>query len=400
MDLLNKAFAKPYNTGTETVSLSQGLGRVLANPIISPINLPGFRRSTVDGFALRAADTYGASESKPAWLRLVAEVKMGQMPDFTLAPGEAALVPTGGALPQGADGVVMVEYTHQELVDEVEVQRPTAVGQNVIAADADTQQGKEVLAPGLVLRPEHLGLLSGLGFEHVEVRRPLQAVVFSTGDEVVAPGEELSPGQVRDINGPMLVASLIRDGCQAKYGGILPDNLREVTTALEGALADSDIILISGGSSVGQRDYTAAAIEALGPPGVLVHGIGIKPGKPTIVGSSGGIPIIGMPGNPTSAQVVYTILLRPLLYRLQTSRPAPLPATIKAEFSRSHQGSSGRWEFVRVRLEKRNGKTMAIPLLGESGLIFTLTDADGLVALTSNVKGIQAGAIVEVIPLG
>jgi molybdopterin molybdotransferase len=399
--LVNQTFSQPKDSCTELVNLTQAVGRVLADRVVSPSNLPGFRRSTVDGFALRAEDTYGATEAKPAWLRVIGEVKMGQIPGFALSPGETALISTGGAMPQGADAVVMVEYTFQELKDEVEVQRPVAVGENVIEADADTREGEEVFAPGLVLRPEHIGLLCGLGIEAIEVRLRLRAVVFSTGDEVVAPGNSVNPGQVRDINGPMLVAALSRDGCQASYGGILPDSLDEVTGALVEALAASDIILISGGSSVGQRDHTAAAINSLGPPGVLVHGIGIKPGKPTIIGmSSGGCPIIGMPGNPTSAQVVYTVIIRQLLHRLQTGRPAPPPATLKAEFTRSLQGSSGRWEYVRVRLEQRDGRTLAIPLLGESGLISTLAYADGLVALSPTVKGIEAGTMVEVMPLG
>ncbi len=398
--LIERTFPGPSNTGLETVATSQAVGRILAAPVVAPYSLPGFRRSTVDGFALQAASTDGASEAKPVRLRIVGEVAMGRLPDFTLASGEAALIPTGGALPQGADAVIMVEQTHQNQADAVEIQRAVAARENVIEADADARQGAEVFAPNLELRPEHIGLLCGLGLETIAVRQRLRATVFSTGDEVVAPDAPANPGQVRDINGPMLVAALFRDGCQARYGGILPDRLDRVGDTLRAALADNDLILISGGSSVGRKDHTAAAIAALGPPGILVHGIRIKPGKPTIVGlSEEGRPLLGMPGNPTSAQVAYLLVVRPLLRRLQTGRSPTIPATIKAEFTRSFQGGSGRAEYVRVRFEQREGKMLATPLLGESGLISTLTGADGLVALPAGVQGIEAGALVEVLLL-
>ena len=399
--LIERTFPGPRETGLETVATSQAIGRVLAAPVISPCALPGFRRSTVDGFALLAASVQDASATKPARLRIAGEVAMGRLPDFTLTSGEAALIPTGGALPQGADAVVMVEHTRQALANEVEIQRPVAARENIIEADADARQGVEVFAPNLELRPEHIGMLCGLGLATLAVRPRLRATVFSSGDEVVAPDAPANPGQVRDINGPMLVAALTRDGCQSWYGGILPDRLDRVGDTLRAALADSDVILISGGSSVGRKDHTAAAIAALGPPGILVHGIGIKTGKPTIFGMSAeGRPLLGMPGNPTSAQVAYLLIVRPLLRRLQTGRSPAIPATVKAEFTCSLQGGSGRAEYVRVRLEQREEKSWATPLLGESGLISTLTDADGLVALPASVQGIEAGTLVEVLPLG
>jgi molybdopterin molybdotransferase len=399
--LIERTFPGPRKTGLDTVATRQAIGRVLAAPVISPCALPGFRRSTVDGFALQAASVQDASAKKPARLRVAGEVAMGRLPDFTLVPGEAALIPTGGALPQGADAVVMVEHTLQALANEVEIQRPVAAWENIIEADADARQGAEVFASNLELRPEHIGLLCGLGLETIAVRRRLRATVFSTGDEVVAPDAPANPGQVRDINGPMLVAALTRDGCQARYGGILPDRLDRVSDTLRAALADNDLMLISGGSSVGRKDHTAAAIADLGPPGVLIHGVGIKPGKPMIVGqSAAGHPLLGMPGNPTSAQIAYLLVVRPLLRRLQTGRSPAIPATITAELTRSLQGGSGRAEYARVRLEQREGRTLATPLRGESGLISTLTDADGLVALPASVRGIEAGALVEVLPLG
>lgn len=399
--LIERTFPGPRDTGLEIVATSQAIGRVLAAPVISPCAVPGFRRSTVDGFALQAASVQDASERKPVRLRVAGEVAMGRLPDFTLASGEAALIPTGGALPQGADAVVMVEYTHQDQANEVEIHRAVAARENVIEADADARQGAEVFASNLELRPEHLGMLCGLGLATVAVRPRLRATVFSSGDEVVAPDAPANPGQVRDINGPMLVAALARDGCQARYGGILPDCLDRVGDTLRDVLAGSDLILISGGSSVGRKDHTAAAVTALGPPGILVHGIGIKPGKPTIVGmSAGGCPLLGMPGNPTSAQVAYLLVVRPLLRRLQTGRSPAIPATITAALTRSLQGGSGRAEYARVRLEQREGRTLATPLRGESGLISTLTDADGLVVLPASVRGIEAGALVEVLPLG
>lgn len=400
MDLIREHFPGPGQLATEDVSPLEALNRVLAGEVISPHDLPGFRRATVDGYAVRAAETAPARDGEPVYLKLRGEVVIGHLPGFALQPGEAAAIPTGGAVPFGADAVVMLEQTTL-FPGEVEILKGVAPGANILEANDDLSRGQLVYAPHMFLRPEHLGFLCAMGMQQIQVKAPVRAVVFSTGDEIVPWQQIPAIGQVRDSNGPMLAAALAGDGCQASYGGILPDDLEAVTKALRDSVERADIILISGGSSVGQRDVTAAAIRALGPPGVLVHGVAIKPGKPTIIGKSKeGIPVLGMPGNPVSAQVIYNLIVRPILHRLLTGQDLPPKGTIAAILDRSLKGPSGRSEYVRVRLEQRAGKLYAVPVLGESGLLSTLALADGIIKIPLDVVGLEAGEVVEVTPLG
>lgn len=384
----------------ERLPAAAAVGRILAEDVFAPHDLPGFDRSTVDGYAVVARDTFGASESLPAYLKLRGQVIMGSIPDFAVSSGEAVYVPTGGALPRGADAVVMIEYTAQTADDEIEVMRPVTKGENVIFKNEDVTAGQRVLTAGTVLRPEHIGLLQGLGIMEIAVKPRLKTVVFSTGDEIVPPESPVVPGKVRDMNGPMLVAALTRDGCDACYGGILPDSLQRVTQAVASALADCELVIISGGSSVGQRDVTAQVIDSLGPPGVVVHGVAIKPGKPTIVGlTRQGKMILGLPGHPVSAQIVYTVVVGRLLEYLLGAQQLPRQATIRAVLARSLSGASGRDHYVRVKLMVQDGELRAVPVLGESGLLSTLAEADGLVVIPATVRGFSKGELVEVIPL-
>jgi molybdopterin molybdotransferase len=397
---IREHFPGPGPLTMEDVNPLEALGRVLARKVVAPHDLPGFRRATVDGYAVRAADVARARDGEPVYLKLRGEVVMGQLPGFTLAAGEAAVIPTGGAVPPGADVVVMLEHTNL-YPGEVEILKGAAQGTNIIEANDDVCQGQMVFAPHMFVRPEHVGFLCAMGVQRIPVKAPLRAVVFSTGDEIVPWHQTLAMGQVRDANGPMLAAALTGDGCQATYGGILSDDLEIVKKALKDSVERADIILISGGSSVGKGDVTAAAIQSLGPPGVLVHGVAIKPGKPTIIGKShGGVPVLGMPGNPVSAQVIYKLIVRSILHRLLTGKDMPPQGTIAAILDRSLKGPSGRSEYVRVRLEQRADKFYAVPVLGESGLLSTLALADGIIMIPLNVVGLEAGEVVEVTPLG
>ncbi len=384
----------------ERVPLLRTVGHVLADHLPAPRDVPGFRRSTVDGYAVRAADTSRAAETFPSYLRVTESVAMGEVPRFSLGAGEAAEIATGGMLPQGADAVVMLEYTDRSLPEEIEVVRPVVEGEDVIREDEDVSWGQVVFEDGTYLRPPHVGVLAALGLAHAEVWSPLRAAVFSTGEEVVAPGEPPPPARICDSNGPMLLAALECDGVEANYEGILPDHQDEVMEALQDALSRAFLVLISGSSSVGRRDVAARVIEALGPPGALFHGVAMTPGKPTIAGGTeDGRAVFGLPGHPVSAQVAYNVLVRDVVYRLQGRNRAPVEPRVEAAMARPLPGVSGRTQFVRVALKEGRDGLEAHPIMGKSGLLHTLARADGLVEIPSTRRGVDAGETVEVMLL-
>ncbi|MGQ9557736.1 MAG: molybdopterin molybdotransferase MoeA [Desulfurispora sp.] len=386
----------------EEVSLLEAAGRRLAAPVHSREDIPGFARSTVDGFAVRAADTFGASEGLPAYLDLDGEILMGQEVVRPLSPGAARRIPTGGMLPPGADAVVMVEYS--EPLDErtIGVVRPVAPGENVVQRGEDLAAGQTVLEAGCRLRPQELGLLAALGVASVPVLVRPRVGIVSTGDEVVPPESIPAPGQVRDINSYALAGQVEQAGGRAHLYGIVRDSAAELQAVLERALAECDLVLLSGGSSVGTRDVSAAVLEKLGRPGVLFHGLAIKPGKPTIGAVVEGKAVFGLPGHPVSAMVVFLLLVEPLLRRGRYSQTDserqsefPLPAAI----TRNMRSAAGREDFVRVRLEYRQDRWLAHPVLGKSGLISTMVQADALAWIAADREGVVVGEVVPVRPL-
>lgn len=385
-------------TGSETVPLLAALGRVLAEPALAADDVPGFDRSTVDGYAVRAADTFGASEALPAMLNAGPPITMGADAGAPLRPGEARAVPTGGMLPQGADAVVMIE--HCELPDNltVLVNRPVAPGENVIRRGEDARAGAQVLPAGRRLRPGDLGLLAGVGLAEVRVRCRPRLAVISTGDEIVAPAERPGPGQVRDINSFALAAAVSAAGGEAELIGVIRDDAEAVRAALARALAAADAVVISGGSSVGQRDVTPGVINSLGAPGVIVHGVALRPGKPTILAVVQDKPVFGLPGHPVSALVTFDLFVRPVIRRLLGEAPA-FAGTVRARIARNIASAAGREDYLRVALEQRPDGLWAVPLLGKSGLISTLARADGLVCVALGRDGLVAGDEVEVLPL-
>ncbi len=405
-------FRPARRTGVETVDLAQARGRVLVEDVRSPADLPGFARSTVDGYAVQAADTYGASEGLPAYLRIVGAVRMGaaaatavEMPtggalpagadaDMTVEPGGAVEMPTGGALPAGADAVVMVEYTQAGLPGTVEVTRPVAPGDGIVRADEDVAAGDVLVAAGRPLRPQDLGVLAAAGIVRVEVRRRPRVAIVSTGDEVVSPSvARLEPGQVRDASAHALAAVVADAGGAPAMAGIVPDDPARLASVLRGAVAESDVVVVSAGSSVGTRDATAEVVATLGPPGPWCHGLAIKPGKPTLLAECDGVPVIGLPGNPLSALVVFRLVGVPIV-RLVGGVTAPPPEpTTRATLARELRSATGRVDVVQVRL--RDGE--AEPLFGPSALLSTLAAADGYVVVPEEASGLYAGAEVEVV---
>lgn len=384
----------------EAVPVLETLDRVLAEEIVSDIDLPDFRRTTMDGYAVRAGATFGASEGSPACLTVKGSVGMGEAPDFSIGAGEAARISTGGMLPEGADAVVMIEHT--ESLDEtaIEVYKSVAPGQNVVEVGEDFKRGETVLARGRRIRPQEMGVLSALGREMVRVyRRPVVGII-STGDEVIPIDQVPRRGQIRDINTYSLAGWVRRAGALPLTFAIIPDRPEELLTACGKALAASDMVMISGGSSVGTRDYTIEVLEALPRSEVMVHGISISPGKPTILAEADGKPFWGLPGHVVSAMVVFAVVVRPFIDRLSgLSGAFDAGRAIPARLARNLPSAQGRVDYVRVRLSAADGRLEAEPILGKSGLIHTMVRADGLVRIDRDVEGLEKGETVQVIPL-
>jgi len=380
----------------ETCPTVEALGRVLAADLTSPHGLPEFRRSTVDGYAVRAQDTFGASDTLPAYLKLIGEVPMGRPAELVVAPGTLAVVHTGGNVPAGADAVVMIETTHRIGEDEVEVRRPVAPGENVIEPGEDIRAGDLILPRGHRLREQDIGGLMAVGLTQVQVVRQPRVAIFATGDEVIEPAQPTQPGQVRDINSYTVAALAERAGAVAIRGGILPDDFDTIAAHTRAALdRGADMVVLSAGSSVSVRDMTAEVFNQLGKPGVLVHGIATRPGKPTILGMAGNAPLVGLPGNPVSAFVQFLMVVTPILYRLQGAE-VPRSLFVRARLAANVASTAGREDYVPIRLVDREGELWAEPILFKSNLIFTLVKADGLMRVPLNATGLEAGDSVEV----
>lgn len=382
---------------TETVPLADAAGRVLATAVAADRDLPGFRRATMDGYAVAAASTFGASDGSPAWLPVVGTIAMGQHPDVELAPGQAARIATGGMLPTGADAVVMIEHTEAVGGDTVEIYKSVAPGQHVVLADEDFAEGRDVLFPGTRLRAQEIGLLAAFGRERVTVyRRPAVAIV-STGDEIVPVSQVPDLGQIRDVNTHSLAAMVAAGGGTPVAMGIVADQAGALIDMCRRAVAAGDMVLISGGSSVGTRDFTLEALEALPDSEVMVHGIAISPGKPAILARSGRRPVWGLPGHVTSAMIVFEAVVRPFLDRLCGCDTSRRPRRrVPARLTRNVASAQGRTDFVRVRLESTAEGLMATPVLGKSSLLNTMIQADGLITIAENTEGLDAGSPVSV----
>ncbi|MBI4653572.1 MAG: molybdopterin molybdotransferase MoeA [Nitrospirae bacterium] len=381
------------------LEIGHSLGRILSRDIISPEDLPAFPRSTVDGFAVTSSDTFGATESMPAYLNVTHEILMGDEPSFDLRKGECAKIATGGMLPQGADAVVMFEYCQPAAEKIIEVLKPVAPGENVIQAGEDCKKGDVVLKKGHRIRPQDIGALAGLGIIKIRVYEKPKVAIISTGDEVVPPSSPLKTGQIRDINSYNLAGLIELNGGMAIKKGIFQDNYDVLKKIIEESLRQSDIIIISGGSSVGTKDITAKLINDIGKPGVLFHGVSIKPGKPMIGAIVNGKPVFGLPGHPAAVTVCFELFIAPVLKILTGEKQGlsrKVKRTIRARLSRNISSGSGRQEYIRVLLEERDGELWAIPILGKSGLITTLVKADGTIVIPLYKTGLTQGTEVEV----
>ena len=397
-EALKKLFSE-INPEIKQISMPthQALGKVIAEDVISPHNLPEFRRSTVDGFAVLSKDTYGASESLPAYLKIINEVPMGDSPDFSISGQETALIHTGGMLPEGADAVVMLEDTQTLASRELEVFRAVAQGENVIEIGEDVKIGETVLTKGTRLRPSEIGGLMALGITEIKVASPPVFGILSSGDEVIPPDQNPKPGEVRDINSYTLGALIEDLGGEVIHYGIIPDSRQVTVKAIKKAQQECDHLIVTAGSSASTRDLTAEIMNELGDPGVLVHGINIKPGKPTIFSVAGDQIMIGLPGNPVSALVIAIVLVAPVIEAyLGIKEPRPKPS-LPAELSVNISSKAGREDWIPVKLIRTSqGSYLAEPVFGRSNLIFILARSDGLVKIPLSSTGLEAGTLVNV----
>ncbi|MEV5896323.1 molybdenum cofactor synthesis domain-containing protein [Nonomuraea fuscirosea] len=388
---VREGFRPARRTPAERVPLAEALRRVPVADVTAPADLPGFARSTVDGFAVGAADTYGASDGLPSYLDLLGAVRMGAEPDVAVRPGGCVAMPTGGVIPAGADAVVMVEYTAETMPGTIEVTRPVAPGAGIVRADEDVARGGVLAPAGRPLRAPDLGFLAAAGVSEVSAHRRPRVAIVSTGDEVVPPGTaRLAAGQVRDATASALAGLVADAGGEPWIAGIVPDEPGALKDRLTAVLPESDLVVVSAGSSVGARDETAGAAAAIGD--VWCHGIAIKPGKPTLLAECSGVPLIGLPGNPLSALVVFGQVGVPLLWRIAgCENPPPQPGT-RAWLSRDLASAAGRLDVVQVAV--RDG--VAEPIFGPSALLSVLARADGYVIVPEPATGLDAGTEVEV----
>lgn len=384
--------------GAERIFVGDAVDRVLSEDIIAEEDLPAFPRSAMDGYAVKARDTFGATENLPAFLELTGEVIMGKAPPGTVTPGKAVRISTGGMIPQGADAVVMLEYCRNPDQATVEVSRAVSPLENIIVPGDDLKRGAVVLRGGAVLRPQDVGLLAGLGVRDIGVYKRPRVAIISTGDEVIPIDQTPEPGQVRDINSYTLSAFCSQAGAIPVNLGVCVDSFPELREIVSGVLETNDTVWISGGSSAGTRDITLKVLESFDNMEILVHGIAISPGKPTIIARIGNKAVFGLPGHVASAMVVAEVFLNPFLMRLSGESRALEDNHYyqEAELERNVESASGRDDYIRVKLDKRDGRFYAVPIFGKSGLISTLVEADGLLKIHRNMEGLYKGQTVSV----
>lgn len=423
-ELLSHLASRAPIIDSESVDIVHALSRVTAADTFAPHPLPDFPRTTVDGYAVRARDTFGASDSLPAYLKLIGEVPMGDTPTFELSAGQCALIHTGGMLPNGADAAVMVEYTQMvgmgvgvglpestgvvveperpapTPMTEIEIFKSVADGENVIRIGEDVAQGQLVIPKGTQLRPAEIGGLMALGFTSINVAKKPRVGLISTGDEVIEPSQTPRPGQVRDVNSYTLGALVEKSGGVAIRYGIFSDQFEALKDVAAQALSECDMLIITAGSSASTRDMTADVIRTLGEPGVLVHGINTKPGKPTILGVCNGKAVIGLPGNPVSALVNGYLFVAPVIEKLLGALPKP-KASVQAVLTVNLPSQAGREDWWAVKLivtrNSQHATYEAHPIFGKSNLIFTLAAADGMLKIHPDATGLSAGEVVEVV---
>ncbi|MBQ3301899.1 MAG: molybdopterin molybdenumtransferase MoeA [Eggerthellaceae bacterium] len=378
-------------TKKETIPAEKACGRAIADDVIAREGVPPFDRSTVDGYAVHASDTFGCSDALPAILTLVGEVEMGAKPQTTCAEGACVRIPTGGQIPDGADAVVMLEYCEDYGDGTIGVAKSAAPGANVVYENDDVKPGEVLIPAKTVLKPHHIGTLASLGIVDCSVYCVPRVGIISTGDEIVDASRTPVAAQMRDVNAPTIAAAVSEcDALPVRYP-IVADKYEDLLETVREALETCDIVIVSGGSSAGQKDNTARVLACLGE--MLFHGIAVKPGKPTLCADVEGKPVFGLPGHPVAAYFAFIELVKPLLVNHCDSLTEQ---TVTAVLSEGIPSNHGRAELVAVRLAQREGDLSAIPIRGKSGLISQLASSSGYVIVDRNCEGLAAGEIVKV----
>jgi putative molybdopterin biosynthesis protein len=385
----------------ERVTLGNALGRVLAKDVTAPIDVPPFDRANVDGFALRSADTTGATDGKPRQLSLNAEViACGHAPKVEVRPGAATTIATGGVIPRGADAVMMIEHTELiEGVPAIEIKRAAPPGQFISYAGSDIARGETLLRKGQVIGSREIGMLAACGLAEIDVVRRPKVAVLSTGDELVPPGRELRPGGVYDSNGAILAAAVIEAGGAPVPFGVFPDDPTALEVAIRRALAECDMVVLSGGTSKGAGDLSHRVVSRLGEPGILVHGVALKPGKPLCLAIVDGKPIAVLPGFPTSAIFTFHAFVAPVI-RIRAGLPPDAAETVEARVPLRIASEMGRKEFVLVSLIAGEHGPIAFPSAKGSGAVTGFSQADGFIEIDALAASLDADTPARVTLIG
>ncbi len=385
------------STGYETVDIRECTGRILYADIRSGEDIPSFNRSTVDGYAVISSDTFGASETSPSLLKLSGSVKMGEKPGTPLSEGCTFYIPTGAELPTNADSVVMIEYTEDYNDGFIQIEKSSSPGNNVIYRADDVKNGETVFKADHKLRTQDIGVLAALGHKEVTVKRKINVGILSTGNEIVDIEKETTGAQIRDVNSYLIYSGLSEYGANPRIYGIVPDDFEMLKKAVEYMAVENDVILISGGSSAGAKDETLNAIEALENSSVFVHGIAVKPGKPTIIARTGNKPVVGLPGHPASCFFIFKTFVLNILDTINGVTDTFIAKkTVNASLSLNVPSNHGREEYIPVKLRTENGRIKAEPVFSKSGLIRLLSGSDGFIIIDRECEGLAAGAEVTV----
>ena len=380
------------------VSLDEAGGRVLAEDVVSKIDVPPFDRAVFDGYAVRAMDTFGAGEESPVKLNCVGSVRAGEWPKLKVGRGQCAEIATGATMPIGANAVVMVEHTTTS-AKIVQIFRAVAPRENIAERGSEIKHETKVLDAGRVITPQVLGTLAAIGRKRTKVYSPTKVAVISSGIELVSAGSSLRWGKIYDVNGPAICRAVELCGGEASYLGIARDEPRSLAALLKRGLATCDVIVLSGGSSAGADDVSPSVVDGLGNPGVLVHGLALRPGKPTFLALVRGKPVFGLPGYPVSALMVFDQLVAPYLRRL-SGLPPTERARVRARLTSKILSARGRRELVPVKLVRRRREVYAEPLLKGSGAITALSLADGYIDVPLEREIVGEGEVVEIILFG
>ena len=397
-DIFDKNFTLPEML-SEYISILDAAGRITAKDIVSPVNLPDFDRSSMDGYAVRAQDTFGATESLPAYLQIIGEVLMGEEPHIEISKGTAARISTGGMLPKGADAVVILEHTQAIDKNSIEALYSVAPAENVVQVGEDIKKGEALVKKGHKIRPQDIGAFAGIGIDKITVYSKPKVAVITTGNEIIDIKGDSELGCVRDINSYYLSSLIHSDGGVPIRKGIIKDDYSELRRTVEESLSEADVVVLSGGSSVGARDLTAKVINDIGKQGVLVHGVSIKPGKPTIIGVVNKKPVFGLPGHPVAVGVSYGLFVKRVIRSLTgiiLKDGESADRKVSARLLKNIASASGREDYIRVQLKNEDNELTASPILGKSGLISTLVKATGYIVIPENRLGLEAGEMVEV----